>query len=114
MAGTKPPSDLGTAGRRLWCRFTGACVLDVAEIPVLHKVCTLEDHAERIAAAVADAPVTVVGSMGQPTVHPGYQAFRELARIQAKLLESIAPEDTAAGSAAARRLARERWARSSA
>jgi hypothetical protein len=67
------PAGLGPRGRRLWDETVAACAvlpLDPGERAILGEACRVCDEIERLVAGLADAPLTVAGSKGQPVAHP--------------------------------------------
>jgi hypothetical protein len=81
-----PPPGLGTDGRRLWRDINTGYELAPHELAVLAEACRVTDRLTGIATALADAPLTVAGSTGQPRAHP----LLAEARMQARVLESLA------------------------
>ena len=89
--------------------------LDPREEEYLDQACRLADTVEALDAAVAAEGVTVVGSQGQPRLHPGIAEARLARLAMARLLGNIElPSDEPAPTAKqaqARAAARARWQR---
>ena len=67
----KTPTELGTAGRRLWRQVVREAVdegleLDSREQFWLYSAAKLADRVTQLEAAMAEEPLMVKGSMGQP------------------------------------------------
>lgn len=96
---TKPrtPPRLGAAGRRLWREIVDTYELRADELLLLEKAARTADDAERLDAAVAEAPLMVTGSQGQPREHPLLAQSRQTRALLAALLKQLAlPDDDAA------------------
>ena len=60
-----PPDGLCATGTGLWRAILAEYVLDPAELVMLAELCRVADRLDRLAAALADAPLTVPGPTGQ-------------------------------------------------
>jgi hypothetical protein len=119
MADQKPPSGLRAPGKRLWNAVVGPYVLTPAEITMLTEACFTVDELDSLEKAVRALPdLVVVGSMGQPRMHPLLGEVRAHRALLAKLTEQLNLPDIdqqiglRAGSRHARTAARARWDRS--
>ncbi len=116
---TRPrtPPRLGAAGRSLWRAVTGTYQLRHDELLLLEKAARTADDAARLDRALLDAPLTVLGSVGQDRANPLLVESRQTRALLAALLKQLAlpdsDEDTAAKardtSARATSAARARW-----
>jgi hypothetical protein len=106
------PKVLGKEGSALWVRVTEAITFDdPREVHALRQACLLEDDLARLRDELADSPLIVQGSTGQPVENPLLGAIRNATALQAKLLGSIAVEvSEIERSAAGRRLVSQRYA----
>jgi len=121
MSAPKAPKGLGAAGRRLWRDTLGdradgsRLELRADEVALFAELCRLADDVERLRAELADAPLTVEGSMGQQVAHPlRAELHRTLATMDRLQRTLSLPDDPAASalrdrSWAGRNLARQRW-----
>ena len=107
----RAPAEIGKAGRKLWRDVTAVVAFDdPREAVALCQACLLADDLGRLREALADSPLIVQGSTGQPTESPLLGAIRQAVALQAKLLASIAVEQDAADrSHAGRALVAHRW-----
>jgi hypothetical protein len=112
MAKLPAPKVLAKAGRALWDRVTNAMNFDdPREVHALRQACLLEDDVARLREELADAPLIVQGSTGQPVENPLLGAIRNATALQARLLSSIAVEySELQRSAAGRALVAQRYA----
>ena len=119
MGDRKPraPAGLGATGKRLWRSVTGELELRSDERAVLDAACRMADELAVIEAALAEAPATVVGSMGQPKAHPLFAEARQHRAELRRLLGSFRVEDAGSvqdvvfpsGMSNVQRSARMRW-----
>jgi hypothetical protein len=107
----KTPIGLGIAGKALWRAVSGAFLFDdPRESHALEMACQLADDVARLRAELADAPLVVKGSTGQPTESPLLGAIRNAVALQSRLLGSLAVDPSEqARSHAGRALASQRW-----
>ncbi len=126
MTHSRMPSNLGTAGKRLWRAITAEYELAAHELAILESACREADLIARLEAAAKDAPLTVKGSMGQTVASPYVTELRQHRTTQANLLKSlrlpehpsdedeheyIAPVRRMTRSEAGRKAALARWGR---
>lgn len=120
MSAPRAPKGLGSAGRRVWRDTVGEredgsrLVLRPDELVLLEHFCRLADDADRLRGELADAPLTVTGSMGQPVQHPLrgelHRTLATMDRLQRTLALPDAPDERSGGTSwAGRNLARARW-----
>jgi hypothetical protein len=117
----KPPSDLKTAGKKLWKSILDdldpSWELDVRELHLLRQAARVEDQLVLLERAVDKGGPTVSGSAGQLIVHPAISEARQLRITQLRLLSAIEtrnPESAKSSTpkqAQARRAAEARWRR---
>lgn len=113
---SKPPPGLDKRGRAFWTTTTTTYDLSESEIELLREVCRLMDECESLRQAVADDGVTVLGSTGQPRVHPAVGELRSHRLALGRLLSQLAlpdEDDEALPTplqARGRQAARSRWA----
>lgn len=115
----KAPAGLGTRGRRLWRQVVADYELSVADVELLTEACRCADDAERLALELADQPVLVVGSAGQPRANPLAKELRDTRNLLGQLLgrldfpadDSGNEWDGLTASHRARKAARARWSR---
>lgn len=98
MTQPKTPPKMGAAGRRLWRDIVGTYDLRPDELLLLEKASRTADDAERLDAAVAEAPLMILGSQGQPREHPLLAQSRQTRALLAALLKQLALPDDAAAS----------------
>jgi hypothetical protein len=112
MAKLPAPKALAKDGRSLWVQITSLIVFeDPREIHALRQACLLEDDVARSRAELADSPLIVQGSTGQPVENPLLGTIRNATALQAKLLASIAVDSgEVERSAAGRALVSHRYA----
>jgi hypothetical protein len=90
MVSMRAPSGLGRASRALWREVTAEYGLNPAELESLRQAARVADVLARLDAEMADAPVTVSGSMGQLWAHPLLQVSADQRRVLDGLLRSLA------------------------
>lgn len=111
----KPPDDLGAVGAALWGEVSGAFELDPGEVVLLREACRLTDELERLALALAGAPMVVAGSTGQDRPNPLLDELRKhrsnLVVVVSALRLPVDGESVGRGSASdrGRAAARARW-----
>ncbi len=111
----RTPPRLGAAGRSLWRAVAGTYELRSDELVLLEKACRTADDAARLDRALLDAPLTVLGSVGQDRANPLLVESRQTRALLAALLKQLALPDEDAGakqrdtSARATTAARARW-----
>jgi hypothetical protein len=105
------PKTLDKGGRALWIAVTGAMDFeDPREIHALKQACLIEDDIVRLRAQLSDSELVVQGSTGQPVESPLLASIRNATSLQAKLLSSIAVEESdIERSRAGRRLVAQRY-----
>lgn len=111
------PEKLGSAGQALWSSIVPVFELRPDELRVLADACRQADLVERLEEALAEAPLTVKGSMGQEVASPYLSEVRQHRTVLANLLKGLKLPDSPAGAArkraqvsdAARAAARARW-----
>jgi hypothetical protein len=81
----RPPAGLGTSGKALWKQVNAEFGLAPHETTILVQCCRVADRLDVLEAELADAPLTVAGSTGQPKAHPLLAEWR----AQARVLESL-------------------------
>lgn len=108
------PRSLKAAGRKLWKATVEAYELRQDEQEVLRSACAEADLIVRMEDELADADLTVKGSMGQLVPHPLVTELRQHRATQAALLRGLKlPDDASAGVANQQReAAQSRWAAS--
>lgn len=100
MTASKPPAELGKDGRALWRRVTSDVPadweLDSRDLTSLAVACHATDRAMQLEKCVsADGPM-VVGSTGQPVVHPAIAEIRQQRALAAQLVGKVEVEPPAA------------------
>jgi len=119
----RSPAGLGDAGKKLWRSIDD--VFDFTEEPgkvhILTQACRVSDIIAELDEAADEAPLTVMGSMGQPVISPFIAEARLQRALLAQLLGRLGlpdnDEDDDAGELRARRseagrvAARTRWKR---
>ena len=83
--GTRAPAGLGKAGRALWREVNDVYGLAPHESAILVQCCRVVDRLDQIEGELSAAPLTVLGSTGQPRAHPLLAEWRH----QARVLESL-------------------------
>jgi hypothetical protein len=112
-----PRKTRESAGSRLTREILDLYALNPAEMLILAKAASMADALERIDAQMADAPLIVDGSTGQPVENPLLRSQRAHAARLAGLLESLSlpRQDEESGRPPAARLAQRaaqvRWSR---
>jgi hypothetical protein len=110
----KCPAGLGKGGRGLWRAVHDQFGLAPHEEAILVQVCRCVDRLDAIETELADSPLTVRGSTGQPKAHPLLAEWRAQARVLESLSRalSIPLEGEEVGrrrSPSAREAALQRW-----
>lgn len=112
------PTGLGTTGRRFWNRVMADYDnLRADEAVVLEHACRVLDTIARLDAALADAPLTVRGSVGQERENPLLSEVRQQRMALSRLVrqldlpqpDEVAEIRDALRSRRARAAARARW-----
>ena len=104
------PKGLRAAGRKLWRETTETYDLRADELEVLKAACMEADLIARMEDALADAPLTVTGSMGQLVAHPLVQELRQHRSTMAGLLKGLKLPEDGADANQQRAAAQSRWA----
>lgn len=113
----RAPKNLQTRGRRFWRATVAEYDLSDAELELLREACTTLDDLDRLAEAIAKDGPMVLGSQGQPVLHPAVTEARGQRLALHRLVSALAlPDDDGkvtptAVSMAARKAAQARWAR---
>src|SRR5215211_3871689 len=95
----RAPAGLGSAGRALWRRLTEGLRLRSDELVLLEAAARTADELAELEAALAEAPATVAGSMGQTRPNPLYAEVRAHREALRRLLGSLdVPEAECVGS----------------
>jgi hypothetical protein len=100
-----------TDGARLKREILAVYELDPHETALLEQACGIADELERIAAALAEAPLTITGNAGHEVAHPLFRTRTELTGRMQQLLEGLQfpGREKLTASSAAQRAARARW-----
>jgi hypothetical protein len=85
----KFPTGLLTAGRELWKSVVDVYELDCHESLLLLQAARCADRLDLIAAALEDAPLTMVNFKGDPVPHPLLGESRQQALALSRLLASL-------------------------
>lgn len=115
MADPRPPAGLQGRGRAFWRKVVADFDLEAAHFEVLREVCRLLDRQNALAAAVRRDGEVVVGSTGQPRLHPALAESRQTALAIGRLLNELgldrsdAEENETITTHKARRAAEARW-----
>lgn len=92
----RAPAGLGKAGKKLWRDMVKLLDLRPDELASLAQAASTVDELERLQAALANAPLTVSGSKGQPRPNPLLDEVRRHREVLARLLARIeVPDDDA-------------------
>jgi hypothetical protein len=86
----QPPAGLKTRGRSLWRSIMAVYQLDPAETELLHELCRNLDEIDALVAALADQPVVVEGSQGQPRPNPLLAELRAHRTLSERLAAALA------------------------
>jgi hypothetical protein len=113
------PADLKPAGKRLWKAITGdvqeGWSLDAKDYTAITEAARIADQLAALEKDVKRDGHTVLGSTGQPRVHPAIGEMRQLRETQHRLLRTVELEapnaDASARSRFASEAARARWGR---
>ncbi|MDJ0413817.1 hypothetical protein [Rhodococcus opacus] len=97
---TRPPANLGAAGKVLWNSITGqvaedGLILDVRELRLLRDAAHSADDLARLEAELDAADLMVRGSQGQPVVNGLFAEVRACRGQIAALLKQISLDDPA-------------------
>ncbi|MGW2143208.1 hypothetical protein ACWCOT_02785 [Nonomuraea bangladeshensis] len=109
------PDGLDATGLTLWQLVTAEHELTARERLILAEACYTADELATLRKVSVDADAVVVGSTGQPKVHPLFAELRQHRQAYVKLIDALAfpAEDEEAGlSPAAQRAknaAEARW-----
>jgi P27 family predicted phage terminase small subunit len=112
-----PPTELGTAGKRLWKRIVAdvdeALELDERDLSILEAACDQADSIRELRLSVKRDGRVIVGPKG-PRLNGVVPEIRQAQQAQARLLALIDMDLTSASqsgsSRRARDAARKRWA----
>ena len=114
----RAPAGLHRRGRALYKSVTADFELSEGEGALLLEGCRCLDDIEALQHAVADAPMTTIGSRGQDVVHPLRAELRSERLLLAKLLSQLdvpmpsegpGSWDGLSASSRARKASRARW-----
>lgn len=109
----KPPTGLGTRGRKLWRQITGDYELSDTELTILYEAGKTLDAIDLLDLAISESGATVVGSQGQQVVNGALTEIRGQRALFHKLIASIdLPEEDSVRSATSMRAstaANHRW-----
>lgn len=102
MRNDKPtaPAKLGAPGRRLWRAVVDNYELRADEVVLLEKACRTADESARLDEAAREAPLTVLGSMGQERVNPILNEARQARALLAALVKQLGLPETEEAEAA--------------
>src|SRR4051794_5396169 len=93
MASPKPPTGLQPPGRSLWRAMHAALPQDVEyderELAILAQACRQADAVASLDAVLKRDGLTVVGSQGQPRLHPAVTELRQGRIALARLLGDV-------------------------
>src|SRR5664279_4290639 len=89
MSCQKPPTGLGTAGKRLWRAVLEPYELDEHELLLLREACRTVDVLDRLHEEAAAAPVTVENFRGDQVAHPAMTEARQQRITLTRLLASL-------------------------
>jgi nucleotide-binding universal stress UspA family protein len=84
-----PPKGLQTSGKALWRAVLAEFDLSPAELRLLHEAGRTTDELDRLAAAMPDASLTVMGSRGQPRPSPLLDEARKHRDTLVRLLTAL-------------------------
>lgn len=110
-----PPSRLAAAGRRLWRDTTADYDFAAHELSLLEAACATLDAIRVLERQVADDGPMLVGSTGQPVLHPAVAEARQQRLALARLVAQLALPDEDGGAVEspqttrAREAAQSRW-----
>ena len=113
----RTPPGLAARGRRFWRDTVAEFDLSGAELHLLQEACRTLDQLDALAAAVERDGSMVLGSQGQPVIHPAITEARGQRLALHRLVSALAlPDDDgqttpSAVSSAARKAAQARWSR---
>jgi len=112
----RPPVGLGKRGRAMWADITETYRLDPAEVALLVELCRSIDEIDALSAALAEGPLMVTGSTGQPRPNPLLDQLREHRKVADRLAAALALpiEGESVGrrrSATAKQAVNTRWRR---
>ena len=93
MTAESPPADLADRGRRFWSTTVATYELTDTELSLLLEVCRLMDECEALREAIDEQGTTVLGSTGQPRVHPALGELRQHRLALGRLLSQLALPD---------------------
>ena len=114
----RAPAGLRRRGKALWRDVLSGFQLSEGECALLLEGCRCLDDIEALQLAVADAPMTTIGSRGQDVVHPLRAELRSERLLLAKLLSQLdvpmpnegpGSWDGLSASSRARKASRARW-----
>ena len=107
------PAGLATRGRALWRATHQGYELDPVETELLHELCRVLDRADQITAELkACKSLTVLGSEGQPRVHPLLTALENQQKLADRLASSLGVSmPNSSGQGHQRKAVRTRWSR---
>lgn len=107
-------TETETSGQRLLRECTERYEFSPAEAAILEQAATLADLAERLAAEIADQPLTGVGAAGQLVANPLHADLQRTAAKFVGLVDSLRfpdrPSSKMTTSERASHAARARWA----